>query len=125
MCRERFRARCGRAEKRLGVRQKSRAVDSFRFVTFLMSGDRSHPGFFRGTGQFIKSAIAWLRQLLTLLQKFSYEIVVCCALGLPLFFKLVWLASARQKQKRTVRCWGLKFHLVVLSHRNEPWVFTP
>jgi hypothetical protein len=65
---------------------------------------------------------AWFRQLLTLLRKFSYEIVVCCALGLPLFFKLARVTSARQKQERTVRRWGLKFDLAVLSHGNEPGV---
>jgi hypothetical protein len=44
----------------------------------------------------VLSANAWFRQLLTLLQKFSYEIVVRCALGLPLFFKLAWVASTEQ-----------------------------
>ena len=58
----------------------------------------------------------WLRQSLGLLQEFSYEIVVCCALGLPLFFKLAGVAGARQKQKRTLGCLGLKFDLAVLPH---------
>lgn len=51
------------------------------------------------TGEWTAQACdIWFRQLLTLLQKFSYEIVVCYALSLPLFFKLAWLVSASRNR---------------------------